>query len=148
MVNWIESLCTDRQESIIINGHETETQPLDFPGLPQGSPLAPILYIFVNADLVGTPITERKGAIAFVDDYSRWVTGKSADRNLATIQNKIIPHAIKWAADTRATFDPQKTALIHFTRKKDQDTPSSECNPVHGEFHRTNRPTQVARGNF
>lgn len=118
MVNWIESFCTDRQASIIINGHETETQPLDFPGLPQGSPLAPILYIFVNADLVGTPITERKGAIAFVDDYSRWVTGKSADRNLATIQNKIIPHAIKWAADTRATFDPQKTALIHFARKK------------------------------
>jgi ribonuclease HI len=101
----------------------SQTHQLEYPGLPQGSPLAPLLYIFINAGLVDTPITRRRGAIGFIDDYSRWVTGESADRNIAVIQDKIIPRAMKWAADTGATFDPKKTALIHFTRAPNTKIP-------------------------
>jgi hypothetical protein len=39
------------------------------------------------------------------------------------IQDKIIPRAIKWAADTGATFDRKKTALIHFTRAPNTKIP-------------------------
>jgi hypothetical protein len=57
----------------------SQTHQLEYPGLPQGSPLAPLLYIFINAALVDTPITQRRGAIGFINDYYRWVTGESAD---------------------------------------------------------------------
>lgn len=51
----------------------------------QGSPLSPILYLFFNADLVDVPINQQGGAMAFVDDYNRWVVGQSADANTETL---------------------------------------------------------------
>ena len=50
-------------------------------GLPQESPLSPILFLFFNVDLVQRKIDAKEGAIAFVDDYSAWVTGDSTEAN-------------------------------------------------------------------
>jgi hypothetical protein len=52
LVRWISSFCSDRTAAIIINGETSPNQELPQAGLPQGSPLSPILYLFFNADLV------------------------------------------------------------------------------------------------
>ncbi|KID81499.1 Endonuclease/exonuclease/phosphatase [Metarhizium guizhouense ARSEF 977] len=74
-------------------------RPLPQAGLPQGSPLSPILFLFFNADLVQTSISTSGGAIAFVDDYSAWERRSGA------------------------TFECKKTAIIHFTRTARQLCP-------------------------
>jgi hypothetical protein len=60
----------ERTATIVINGQSSESRPLPQAGLPQGSPLSPILFLFFNADLVQTQIDRNGGAIAFVDDYT------------------------------------------------------------------------------
>ncbi|OAQ57647.1 endonuclease/exonuclease/phosphatase [Purpureocillium lilacinum] len=84
-------------------------------GLPQGSPLSPVLFLFFNADLVQRRIKAAGGSIAFIDDYSAWVTGRTAEANRAGIQ-VIIDEAIDWEKRSGATFEVDKTTIVHFTR--------------------------------
>jgi Reverse transcriptase (RNA-dependent DNA polymerase) len=84
-------------------------------GLLQGSLLSPILFLFFNADLVQYKISNKGGAVAFVDDYTAWVTGSSAEANYRSIQ-AIVDRAVQWERRSGATFESSKTAFIHFTR--------------------------------
>ncbi|KJZ69641.1 hypothetical protein HIM_10980 [Hirsutella minnesotensis 3608] len=97
------------------NGYTSEQRELPQAGLPQGSPLSPILFLFFNADLVQRRIKAEGGSIAFVDDYSAWVTGPTAEANREGIQ-AIIDDALKWEARSGATFEADKTTIVHFTR--------------------------------
>lgn len=54
--------------------------------------------------------------MAFVDDYSAWVTGKSAEANREGIQ-AIIDRAMDWERRSGATFEGEKTVIIHFSRR-------------------------------
>ncbi|KAM4060887.1 reverse transcriptase (RNA-dependent DNA polymerase) [Hirsutella rhossiliensis] len=89
LVRWVDAFCSERTASITVNGHCTAQQELPQAGLPQGSPLSPILFLFFNADLVQTKISTSGGSIAFVDDYSAWVTGSTAESNRDGIQSII-----------------------------------------------------------
>jgi hypothetical protein len=91
--------------------------PIEFAGIPQGSPLSPILYVYYNADLVEWKIDRNGGAIGFVDDFNAWIVGSDAEQNTKAIQDTIIPHAEQWSRRSGATFEADKTSLIHFTRR-------------------------------
>ena len=116
LLRWVEAFCSDRTASIQINGQTSETRSLPQAGLPQGSPLSPILFLFFNADLVQRRIDCYGGAIAFVDDFTAWVTGPTAQANREGIE-AIIKDATEWEKRSGATFEAEKTAIIHFTRK-------------------------------
>ncbi|KAF4232603.1 hypothetical protein CNMCM8980_004850 [Aspergillus fumigatiaffinis] len=116
LVRWISCFCTERRARIVVNKYCSEVMSIDHAGLPQGSPLSPILFLFMNARLVKVRITDKKGAIAFVDDYTHWVVGLSAEANTARLQARIIPRALQWASESGALFQPEKTSFIHFTR--------------------------------
>ncbi|KAL9572236.1 hypothetical protein ACKAV7_003619 [Fusarium commune] len=116
LLRWIEAFCSHRTATIQVNGQISETRSLPQAGLPQGSPLSPILFLFFNADLVQQPIDCYGGAIAFVDDFTAWVTGPTAEGNRDGIK-KIIKKALDWEKRSGATFETDKTAIIHFTRK-------------------------------
>jgi ribonuclease HI len=116
LVQWVANFCSDRRATVVVNGHESATYDLAHPGLPQGSPLSPILFLFFNADLVQNVINKHQGAMAFVDDYSAWVTGQTAEGNTQKIQGRTIPRAEAWEASSGATFESIKTTFIHFSR--------------------------------
>jgi hypothetical protein len=88
----------------MVNGHLSPRAALQQAGLPQGSPLSPMLFLFFNADLVQRRIDRNGGAIAFVDDYTAWVTGASAAANRQSIQG-IVDEATKWERKSGATFE-------------------------------------------
>jgi Reverse transcriptase (RNA-dependent DNA polymerase) len=58
IIRWINDFCSERTASIYVNGYISPTQPLQQAGLPQGSPLSVLLFLFFNADLVQQRITK------------------------------------------------------------------------------------------
>ncbi len=48
MVQWIQSFCTNKKATVTINGEVSSTVAFDQAGLPQGSPLSLILYLFLT----------------------------------------------------------------------------------------------------
>ena len=76
----------------MVNGQASEVRELEQAGLPQGSPLSPILFLFFNADLVQQRTDQNGGAIAFVDDYTAWVVGATAVENMERL-NAIVERA-------------------------------------------------------
>lgn len=116
LVAWIESFCSGRKASVVVGDYESPVQDIEHAGIPQGSPLSPILYVFYNANLVQGHINKSQGSIGFIDDYNAWVTGASAAENTRKLQTQLLPRAEKWARESGAVFEADKTAFIHFVR--------------------------------
>jgi hypothetical protein len=66
LCQWVEAFCSDRTASIQVNEQASESRRLPQAGLPQGSPLSHILFLFFNADLVQRRINAHGGIIARV----------------------------------------------------------------------------------
>ena len=66
------------------------------------------------------------GAIAFVDDFTAWVTGPTAQGNRKGIE-AIINDALDWERRSGATFEAEKTAVIHFTKKSYKMSRTYRC---------------------
>ena len=115
LVRWIDAFCSQRTATIMINGYTSEKQDLPQEGLPQGSPLSLILFLFFNADLVQQKLNTKGGAMAFIDDYTAWVTGPTAAANRGPIK-AIVERALEWERRSGATFKGDKTLVVHFTR--------------------------------
>jgi hypothetical protein len=69
-VKWIRDFCDGRYTQVIVGSFESVVSPIKYAGIPQGSPLSLLLYVFYNADLVEWKIDRDGGAISFVDDFN------------------------------------------------------------------------------
>ena len=115
LVSWIDDFCSERRASISVNSYNSPTTDLYQAGLPQGSPLSPILFLFSNANLVQEKITSG-GSMAYIDDYTAWIIGATPQANTEAIQQRIVPLLETWERTSGATFDAAKTQLLHATR--------------------------------
>ena len=124
LVRWIDDFCTDRKACVAVNGMTSEVHELPQAGLPQGSPLSPILFLFFNAELLQHRIPYGK-SIGFVDDITMWVVGPSSEENTTRIQESVIPRLESWEASSGATFEADKTQFIHFPPRREGTEVSS-----------------------
>src|SRR6202008_3826887 len=71
IIGWIYSFLSDRSTSIRLQDFESGTEEIDL-GIPQGSPISPILYLFYNADLLEEckDVSLSVTPLGFVDDIS------------------------------------------------------------------------------
>ena len=117
LVRWITNFLIDRSIEIRVAGY---TQPLSrvHAGIPQGSPLSPILYLFYNANLLEK--LENKGlytsAIGFINDINIVTYSLTTQRNCEVLQC-IHRECETWAKRHGSSFNPQKYDLIYFTRR-------------------------------
>lgn len=54
----------------MVGDYESPISEIEHAGIPQGSPLSPILYVFYNANLVQGRISKSEGSIGFIVDYN------------------------------------------------------------------------------
>ncbi|TKA72913.1 hypothetical protein B0A49_08441 [Cryomyces minteri] len=133
LVRWVDSFRSNRMGCVALGSFCSQVATIEYPGLPQGSPLSPILYILYNADLVKRPIDSNGGALGFVDDFTAWVTGPSTGPNTRKIQDTILPVVERWAEGSGVTFEVDKTAFIHFTRNPGKEDSSAESIAFRGQ---------------
>ena len=114
LVRWIDSFLSDRSSILKLQEYTAPSAPIQT-GIPQGSPLSPILYLFYNADLIEACKTEVTEAVGYIDDASILAVGPSAQRNCKTLK-AIHRTAEKWALQHGSQFAPAKYELVHFTR--------------------------------
>ena len=87
-------------------------------GIPQGSPISSILFLFFIADLLDTTNDEalRTSTIGFVDDTHILTYGLTTERNCRILE-KIHERCEEWSKTHGAQFAPKKYELIHFARR-------------------------------
>jgi hypothetical protein len=124
LVKWIDAFCSNQTATIVVNGHTSERRRPPQAGLPRGSPLSPVLFLFFSADLVQSRINSKGGSIAFIDDYPAWLRASTAEANRAGIQ-AIINRALEREKWSGVTFKGNKTAVIYFifNNERTSDTP-------------------------
>ena len=64
---------------------------------------------------VSTPIDVYSLSFRPPRSIKSWVVGRSAEENITGIK-EIVDHALAWELRSGATFESEKTALVHFTR--------------------------------
>jgi ribonuclease HI len=119
ITNWIASFLTGRTTTVRFNGTDSEAVPTEA-GVPQGSPLSPILYIFYNSGLLDLA-RGKELALGFIDDIAYGVAGKTVLANTMALE-AVLARAEEWRKRHGAQFEPSKYVLVHFTRSRKTKT--------------------------
>jgi hypothetical protein len=118
LVRWVQAFMTDRTTTLVVQGQESEPFPVEA-GVPQGSTLSPILFLFYNAELLDicNQPRQRLSAVGFADDINILTYGLSTETNCRTIE-QTHSRCLDWARRFGMSFAPAKYELIHFTRHR------------------------------
>ncbi len=109
---WVYHFMTDRKITMVIDEREGPEVPLNS-GIPQGSPISPLLFLIYSTPLYG--VIEEAGAKAsgFIDDITIRVRGKVEEN--AKRLSIILDKCVKWAHDNGTKIDlGAKLGFIHF----------------------------------
>jgi hypothetical protein len=117
LVLWIASFLSDRRTRITMDGFTSEEQTIST-GIPQGSPLSPILYIFYDAGLLETcELDFETTATGYIDDAAILACGDTIAETCAKLK-VALEKAQSWATTHASKFAPDKFQLTHFTRSR------------------------------
>ena len=118
--NWVRSFLAKRSTTLLVNNIESEAFEVKA-GVPQGSPLSPILFLLYNEELIRTCNQPSLGthSLGFMDDLNILAYSASTEQNCARL-SWVHEKCQSWALRHGITFAPHKYELIHFTtaRKK------------------------------
>ena len=118
LASWIYSFCDKRSTTLVFDDSESCSIPIHC-GVPQGSPLSPILFLFYISELHETVHTPSSGvsALGFADDTNLLAFGHSLKSNLLKLKNTHLK-CLSWTARHGIVFSPEKYEILHFSRRR------------------------------
>ena len=119
---WISSFLQNRNTQLQFSGTKSESIPTPA-GIPQGSPLSPLLYMYYNADLLDIP-KDREMGLGFIDDIVYGVQGDTDKANARKLK-LMLKKAEEWRKKHGAQFETSKYVLVHYTRNYRKATKAS-----------------------
>jgi Reverse transcriptase (RNA-dependent DNA polymerase)/Endonuclease-reverse transcriptase len=115
VVRWAGSYLEARTARLVFDDDESEPIALKA-GVPQGSPLSPILFLLYIASLYEA--LERQGnllIVGFADDTNIFVASRDIEANCRRLESAFRV-CERWARTRGMEFAPQKSELMHFSR--------------------------------
>lgn len=114
LIRWIYSWLTDRSATIRLQDFLTEAAKLAC-GLPQGSPLSPILFLLYTVALY--EVLGQTRSYGYADDAAMLFSGPTL-ADTTTQATNAIRTLQQWGISNAVTFDPDKTEIMHFIGKR------------------------------
>ena len=135
-IKWTASFLSDREAAICVDGICCESKPVDN-GIPQGSPVSPVLAAYYSAELlekfaIPTILPSRDltpshpspvNIIMYVDDGKIYVSSTSLQTNVIILQ-LAYKEVEAWLRSAGLAPDLTKREIMHYSRKRRYD-----CNP-------------------
>ena len=114
LLAWIENYLQDRSQTVTIETSASTVSPVKS-GVPQGSGIAPILFIIYINDLADQIPATTDGVdlfpLLFADDTLLSCSADSA-RLAAHRTSEALKHVAQWAKDWKLTFNAAKTKVM------------------------------------
>ncbi|ODM15178.1 hypothetical protein SI65_09417 [Aspergillus cristatus] len=137
---WVNSFMLERRTTLAFDDEETDDFLLPG-GVPQGSPISLILFLFYNAELIEEcgKHDSRLDRIGFADNMNMVAFGRSTEDNCRHLE-RAHGRCMDWARRYGANFAPEKYELMHFSRRR--------CYNMEAEIAvsgQTETPAQVMR---
>src|SRR5437588_8067974 len=113
-VRWVESFLSERRASLSFDKDSEKMSPIET-GIPQGSPVSPILFLIYLSPLF-TLMEQKHPDIrcpSYIDDISLLVVGDSPQQNCALLEEGVTT-CFNWGKDNAVAFDDAKSELMHF----------------------------------
>ncbi|KAI1003548.1 hypothetical protein K3495_g4657 [Podosphaera aphanis] len=112
LCNWISSFATGRKVCIRLDSEEGTPKDINY-GLPQGSPISPILFMLYTSLF---RLDNLKKSFGYADDVAILETSPFLDTNANRIRTAV-NQVVSWGTSEGITFDPGKSELLHFSRR-------------------------------
>ena len=119
LIAWITCFLSDRELRIQLDGNIEEFSRLDT-GIPQGSPISPILFlIYIRELFPGLAVK----VLSYIDDIALVVSSTSVKKNIKILEREVAK-IYQLGLAMAIGFDLAKTELLHFTTSKAAKTAS------------------------
>ena len=139
VVQWVASFTQGRTASLRLGNHTSQTYQVPA-GLPQGSPVSPILFmLFIEPIFKQGSLSTRRGRFGYADDICQLVASPSLEENCTALQH-CTEELRQWGAREGLTFDFNKTELQHFTRANNHSNPTCSLRTSQGSHTVTPPP--------
>jgi hypothetical protein len=117
LIRWTESFRSTRTVEMIIEGNAMTRHPVEA-GVPQGSPVSPILFAIYTSGL-NKWVEEYISAegLSFVDDLGWVATGSNINQVVSKLE-ECAAKSIAWASRRGLQFDTAKTEAALFTHRR------------------------------
>ena len=113
LIYWVQSFLTSRTLRLSFDGQTEQFTDIET-GIPQGSPISPILFLIYIRNLFASKAVQ---FISYIDDISLTTASNSLKRNVQVLQREAAS-LYGLAATNSIQFDLAKTELMHFTTSK------------------------------
>jgi len=110
LLPWLDSFLSDRTCHLVVEG--VVSPPLDGNcGLPQGSPLSPLLYIAYNSSLLQLLDSDSTSGAGYIDDVVALSWGKTVEEATEKMQGKM-GKVESWGIEHDTVLEPSKSHLM------------------------------------
>jgi hypothetical protein len=115
LISWVSFFLANRQLRLLFDNQLEQFSTIDT-GIPQGSPISPILFLIYIRDLAAKLAPSIK-IVSYMDDMSLTTSSTSLRKNVRILEREVAKLAELANLDA-IQFDLAKTELIHFTTAK------------------------------